>query len=103
MRLWGKQGVSDHIRESLHNLMLSGHKRLILNMSGVNRIDSRGIGCLARCHATAITCKSEIDLVVPAGFVLNTLVQLNFVRLYPIYSDEAAALAQNPSAKVAGS
>jgi anti-anti-sigma regulatory factor len=92
MRLWGKQGLSDQFRETLHALMIGGARRVILNLSGVARIDSRGIGCLARCHATAITSNSEISLVLGPGFVLETLKQLNFIRLYPIYSDEATAL-----------
>ena len=94
MRLWGKQGLADIVRETLHDLMAGGARRVILNLSGVPRIDSRGIGCLARCHATAITSNSEISLVLGPGFVLETLKQLNFIRLYPIYSDEATALAQ---------
>lgn len=92
MRLWGKQDEADQIREKLHSLMVAGHKRLVLNMSSVLRIDSRGIGCLARCHATAITSNVEIILVMGPGFVLDTLKQLNFVRLYPVYPDEATAL-----------
>jgi anti-anti-sigma regulatory factor len=94
MRLWGKQGLADMVRETLHDLMAGGARRVILNLSGVPRIDSRGIGCLARCHATAITSNSEISLVLGPGFVLEALKQLNFIRLYPIYSDEATALAQ---------
>ncbi len=92
MRLWGKQDISEQIRESLHGLMIKGHRRIILNIAGVLRIDSRGIGCLARCHATAITNNTEIVLVVQPGHVLETLRQVNFVRLYPVYNDEASAL-----------
>ena len=100
MRLWGKQGLSDEIRETLHTLMIGGANRVILNLIGVARIDSRGIGCLARCHATAITSNSEISLVLGPGFVLETLKQLNFIRLYPIYRDEATALAQAKASTV---
>ena len=93
MRLWGKQEVADEIRESLHSLMVAGHKRIVINMAGVTRIDSRGIGCLARIHATAITKNADISLVLAAGQVMDSLRQLNFVKLYPIYLEEAAALA----------
>ena len=94
LRLWGKQQVADEIRESLHSLMVAGHRRIVVNLSGVRRIDSRGIGCLARIHATAITQNAEISLVLSPGQVTDALTQLNFVKLYPIYADEAAALAQ---------
>src|SRR5258706_9479501 len=94
MRLWGKQDEADRLREKLHSLTTSGHKRLLLNMSNVERIDSRGIGCLARCHATAITSDVEITLVMGPGTVLDALKQLNFVRMYPVYPDEASALGE---------
>jgi anti-anti-sigma factor len=94
MRLWGKQEVADEIRESLYSLMVAGHKRIVVNLSSVRRIDSRGIGCLARIHATAITKNAEISLVLAAGQVMDALQQLNFVKLYPIFADEPAALAR---------
>ena len=97
MRFWNRQAESDQVREALHALMAAGHKRLLLNLCAVTRIDSRGIGCLARCHATAITSGAEISLITAPGIVLDTLKQLNFVRLYPIYSDEASALANAKS------
>src|SRR5580658_10037248 len=94
MRLWGKQEVADEIRESVHSLMVAGQKRIVMNLSGVRRIDSRGIGCLARIHATAITSSAEISLVLAPGQVMDTLKQLNFVKLYPIFASEAAATAK---------
>ena len=97
LRLWGKQGLSDQIRDAILSLMASGRKRVILNLTGVERIDSRGIGCLARCHATAITQRADLRLVLTPGVVLDTLTQLNFVRMCPVYPDEAAAAASFPS------
>jgi anti-anti-sigma factor len=97
MRLSDKQAVADQIRESLNSLMAAGHKRIVLSLAGVRRIDSRGIGCLARIQATAITKNTEISLVLAPGQVMDALNQLNFVKLYPIYGDEATALA--PKAK----
>ena len=99
MRLWGKQEVADEIRESLHSLMVAGHKRIVVNLCGVRRIDSRGIGCLARIHATAITKSAEISLVLAPGQVMDALQQLNFVKLYPIFADEASATAKAKAAR----
>ena len=92
MRLWGKQGFADQIREAIHSLMHAGKKKIVLSLSQVTRIDSRGIGCLARCHATAITLNADLALVLGKGQVLDSLNQLNFVRLCPIYLDENAAI-----------
>jgi anti-anti-sigma factor len=92
MRLWGKQGFADQVREALHSLMHAGNKKIVLSLAQVTRIDSRGIGCLARCHATAITQKADLALVLSKGQVLDSLTQLNFVRLCPIYMDESSAI-----------
>ncbi len=92
MRLWGKQGLADLLREAVHGLMIRGARHIVLNLAGVNRIDSRGCGCLARVQATAITNNCEISLVLAPGMVFDTLNQLNFVKLYPIYLTEDAAL-----------
>ena len=97
LRMWGKQGLSDQLRETVLSLMMAGKKRVILNLCGVTRIDSRGVGCLARCHATSITQRADLRLVLGPGMVLDTLNQLNFVRMCPVYADEAAATAASPS------
>ena len=96
MRLWGKQGLSERVRETVYSLMSQGNQKVILNMVGVTKIDSRGIGCLARCQATAITQKSEIYLVLGKGIVHEALTQMSFVRVCPTFpsDEEAFAAAQ---------
>ena len=103
MRLWGKQGAADQVRETLHSLMASGKKQVVLSLAQVTRIDSRGIGCLARCHATAITQKADLRLVLAKGQVLESLTQLNFVKLCPLFMDEASAVAASPTPPQAAS
>ncbi len=93
MRLWGKQGLADQIRDAVNSLMTAGKKQVILNLLEVKQVDSRGIGCLARCHATSVTQRADLRLVLGPGMVLDTLNQLNFVRMCPLYLDEAAAIA----------
>jgi anti-anti-sigma factor len=93
MRLWGKQDTADQIRETVTRLMANGRNRIVLNLAQVERIDSRGIGCLARCQATAITQGCELYLVLTHGYVLDSLTKLNFVRVCPIYPDESSAVA----------
>ncbi|GEM_PF-3502796 len=96
LRLWGKQDVADQMRESVHSLITAGHKRVVMNLSGVRRIDSRGIGCLARIHATATSSNAVIGLVLSPGIVKDALDQLHFMKIYPVFPDEAAAVAGLP-------
>lgn len=91
MRLWGQQGIFDQIRDQLHSLIGEGHKQLIVNLSQVAHIDSRGIGCLARCCATAADVGAQLNLVVAPGLVLDTLVKLKFTVILSTHPDEPSA------------
>ena len=91
MRLWGKQGLADTIRDPVHSLVAAGKKQLIFNLSGISRIDSRGIGCLARCFATAGKRDADLRLVAAPGLVLKTLTRLGFRRMWGAFPDEGSA------------
>ncbi len=90
MRLWGKQGLEDKIRDAVYALVVKEKKQVVLSLAGVTHIDSRGIGCLARCLATA--CKNHAVLhLVASGHVLKTLRQMGFRRVTEVFEDETSA------------
>ena len=91
MRLWGKQGLDDKARETVYSLVAAKRKQLIFNLSGVAHIDSRGIGCLARCIATFLKHGGDLRLVAGPGLVLKTLTHLGFRRMWSVFPDEASA------------
>jgi len=91
LRLWGQQGMIEQVRDRLHSLIAQGHKRLILNLSQVTHIDSRGIGCVARCVATAADQGAQMHLVVVPGLILDTLVKLKFTAILSTHPDEKTA------------
>ena len=93
MRLWGKQGIDDMIRDTVHSLVAAEKKQIILNVSGVTNLDSRGVGCLARCYATAIKSAADVRLVTAPGLVLRILTEMGFRRMWMIFPDEASAAA----------
>ena len=91
LRLWGKQGIADKIRDRVRSVLAEGHKRVIVNLSEVTHMDSRGIGCLARCYATATDQGAELFLVIPPGLILDTLNKLKFSQIWGIHPDEKTA------------
>lgn len=93
MRLASEQRYADRLRDVIGVAISMGPRQVILSLAQVTKIDSRGIGAIARCEAAAITQRAEILLVMGPGPVLDSLVRINFVQVCRVYPDEAAALA----------
>ncbi|RMH04570.1 MAG: STAS domain-containing protein [Nitrospirae bacterium] len=66
-------------------------QHVILDMTGVDGLDSAGIGLLAFAHARLALHGIPLSLVVPHHAVRSILEQVNIPRFIPIYStcDEA--------------
>lgn len=92
MRFASEQRFADRLRDVVGVAISMGRRQVILSLAEVTRIDSRGIGAIARCEAAAITQRAEILLVMGPGQVLDSLVRINFVQVCKVYPDEAAAL-----------
>jgi len=92
MRLSAEQRFADQLRDAVGAAIMAGGKKVILSLVDVTRIDSRGIGAIARCEASAITQRTEILLVMVPGSVQDALVRLNFIQVCRVYPTEAAAL-----------
>jgi anti-sigma B factor antagonist len=84
--------VEDAIREHI----MQGQKKLILDFSGLNYIDSAGIGVIAVCIGLMERSGRKLAVVGAAGQVkqLLELTHLNLsVRTYPDLSSAQAALS----------
>ena len=92
MRLSSEQRFADRLRDVVGAAIIAGSRKVILSLTDVSRIDSRGIGAIARCEASAITQRAEILLVMVPGSVQDALVRLNFIQVCSVYPTEAAAL-----------
>ncbi len=90
MRLWGKQGMADSIRETVLEA-LRGNRLVLMNLAGATHVDSRGIGCIARCLSTALAHESEMRLVVPPGPIRQVLQDVHILAVFPVYEDETSA------------
>ena len=92
MRLSSEQRVADRLRDVVGMAISMGRRQVILSLAEVTRIDSRGIGAIARCEAAAITQRAEILLVIGPGQVLDSLVRINFIQVCRVFPDESSAL-----------
>src|ERR1700756_597622 len=62
----GKLTLSDsrtQLRDLIHVLSNTGHKKFLVNLAGVDYIDSDGMGELVRCHSVVRQRGGEMKLV----------------------------------------
>lgn len=80
------------LRDLVHVLVSTGHKRFLLNLAGVDFVDSYGIGELARCYGLVRQTAGEMKLVHVNAKVHALLQITNLHTLFEIHSEEQIAL-----------
>src|ERR1700746_3790788 len=80
------------LRENVHRLLREGHKHIILNLSGLQYLDSSGIGELARTYVTVLKGGGEMRFVGVSHNVEEVLKISKLYQVFPEYPDEEAAL-----------
>lgn len=82
------------LRDVVHVLASSGHKKLLLNLASVEFIDSYGIGELARCYGIVRQAGGEMRLMRVTQKVHAVLQITNLHKIFAIYSEEQIAIQE---------
>lgn len=94
------------LREKIRELMDKGKKHIVLNLAGVDFIDSSGLGELVRTHASVRSHGGQLKVANPSKHVHDLLKMTKIDRVLDIEQDEASALNSfdpgHASAQVAG-
>jgi len=91
----GKLTISEsrtQLRDLIHVLSGTGHKRFLLNLAGVDYVDSDGMGELVRCFTTVRQRGGEMKLVQVNNRVADLLQITRLNTLFEIYGEEQVAL-----------
>ena len=91
----GKLTISEshtQLRDLIHVLSGTGHKRFLLNLAGVDYVDSDGMGELVRCFTTVRQRGGEMKLVQVNKRVADLLQITRLNTLFEIYGEEQVAL-----------
>jgi anti-sigma B factor antagonist len=80
------------LRETVRDLVDKGHKRIVLNLSEVNYIDSSGIGELVKTHVTVRNNGGELKLASPNKRIQDLLEMTRLSAIFDIQKDEASAV-----------
>lgn len=80
------------LRENIARLLREGHKRIVLNFTGLRYLDSSGIGEMARMYLTVVKSGGEMKVVGLTPRVQEVLKVTHLYEVFREYPDEDAAL-----------
>jgi anti-sigma B factor antagonist len=92
----GSGGVG--LRDKVRSLIDQGHKKLVLDLSGVSYMDSSGLGELVHVYATMKNKGGSLKLVGLTRRISDLLTITKLVTVFETYDSEASALASFSSA-----
>ncbi|MGB2627808.1 MAG: STAS domain-containing protein [Candidatus Acidiferrum sp.] len=84
-------------REAIHGLISRGHKNIILNLTGLEYLDSSGIGELVRNYLSVVKKDGAMKVVGLAPKVEEILKVTQLYQVFPEFPDEESALESFPA------
>ena len=80
------------LRDAIRGLADSGKKKVLLNLAGVNYVDSSGIGELIANYTTVSRQGGQLKLLNLTDRIQNLLVITKLLTVFDAYEDEGEAL-----------
>jgi anti-sigma B factor antagonist len=87
------------LRETITRLVREGRKQIVLNLSGLQYLDSSGIGELARMYAMVLKNGGEMKVIGLTPKIEEILKVTHLYQVFPEFPDEQAALQSFPSSR----
>jgi len=85
------------LRDSVSRLLQRGRKSIVLNLSGLDYLDSSGIGELARLYVSVVKASGELKTVGLSPKVEEILKITQLYQVFPEFPSEEAALESFPA------
>ncbi len=80
------------LRDSIRGLIDRGQKKIILNLAGVDYIDSSGVGELVGCYTTVRNAGGELKLLNLTQKVKDVLHVTKLYTVFDVKDDEFTAV-----------
>jgi len=84
------------LRDSISRLLKQGRKNIVLNLSGLQYLDSSGIGELARVYVSVVKQNGQMKVVGLSPKVEEILKITQLYQVFPECPSEEAALKSFP-------
>lgn len=85
-------GTSPDLSELDQVVRVPGDTKVLIDLSGVSRIDSAGLGMLMRCYTHAVRNAGVLKLLNPSRQVKKVLSMTHIDSVVPTFEDEHTAL-----------
>ena len=86
----GKESAS--LRSLISDLLSKGHKKILLNLANVERIDTAGLAYIISALKSVRIQEGELKLVNPTKHIQDVLQLTRLTTVFDIRDDEAAAV-----------
>ena len=83
---------SSAFRDALRNLIVQGHKKILLNLHAVSYIDSSGIGELVAGYTTVTSGGGKLKLLNLTQRVQSPLQSTKLYTVFEVFDDETAGV-----------
>jgi anti-sigma B factor antagonist len=83
---------SVQLRETVRGLLEKGTKKLLINLGGVDYVDSSGIGELVSCYTTTKNQGGQLKLLNLTKKIKDLLMITKLLTVFETFDDEAEAL-----------
>lgn len=80
------------LRDTIHGLIKQGKKKIILNLAGVDYIDSSGVGELVGCYTSVRSAGGELKLLNLTQKVQDVLYVTKLYTVFDVRDDEFKAV-----------
>ena len=84
------------LSDSISRLLKQGRKNIVLNLSGLQYLDSSGIGELARVYVSVVKVNGQLKVVGLSPKVEEILKITQLYQVFPEFPSEEAALRSFP-------
>lgn len=84
------------LRDSISRLLKQGRKNIVLNLSGLQYLDSSGVGELARVYVSVVKASGQMKVVGLSPKVEEILKITQLYQVFPEFPSEEAALRSFP-------
>ena len=83
---------ADAVEEKLQEIVARGAQQVLLDLSGVEVLDSRGIRALVRAYISMQKRQGQLKLMMLSPRIRQVLQITRLLNVFEVYDDEATAL-----------
>ncbi len=84
--------ITDQVKDEIIKVLESDSSKVVINLKGVNYIDSSGFGCLLSIMKSARNNYCAVKFASPEPPVMEVLQTLNLHTVFEIYDDLDACI-----------